>query len=171
MSCHMLFQNILQLWIGITHNILLPSELMFNKMLRKRIRDLQLVFSTMQVFYQKIEHVQEQFFGDLVFYIIKSYHTLSFLKNIWLNRLVLHQLGRVVLFIKQQFTSEINPNMVTKTMEHHILPFFDEATMVTTTFDLWMSCGEFNTFSLVVNCINKWEPFPITMGIFLTHLQ
>jgi hypothetical protein len=36
-------------------------------------------------------------------------------------------------------------------MEHHILPSFDEAAMVTTTFDLWMSCGEFNTFSLVVN--------------------
>jgi hypothetical protein len=54
---------------------------------------------------------------------------------------VRRQLGRVVLFIKQQFTNEVNPNMVTKTMEHHILPFFDETTMVTTTFDLWMSCG------------------------------
>ncbi len=81
------------------------------------------------------------------------------------------QLGRVVFFIKQQITNEVNPNMVNKTMEHRILPSFDEATMVTTTFDLWMSCGEFNTFSLVVNYINKkWEPFPITMEIFLIHV-
>jgi hypothetical protein len=49
---------------------------------------------------------------------------------------VLHQLGRVVFFIKQQFTNEVNPNMVNKTMEHHILPSFDEAAVVTTTFDL-----------------------------------
>jgi hypothetical protein len=65
--------------------MLLPLELMLNKMLRKRIRHLQLVFSTMQVFYQKIEHGQEQFFKDFVLYIIKSYHKLSFFENIWLN--------------------------------------------------------------------------------------
>jgi hypothetical protein len=121
----------------------------------------------MQVFYQKIEYAQEQFFEDLMLYIIKSYHALSFSKNIWLNQLVLRQLGRVVFFIKQQFTNEVNPNMVNKTTKRHILPSFDKTTMVTTTFDLWMSCGKFNTFSLVVNYINKkWEPFSITTGIF-----
>jgi hypothetical protein len=84
---------------------------------------------------------------------------------------VFRQLGRVVFFIKQQFTSEVNPNMVNKTIEIHILPSFDEATMVITTFDLWMSCGEFNTFSLIINYINKkWEPFPLAMGIFLIHV-
>ncbi len=45
--------------------------------------------------------------------------------------------------------------MVSKTMERYVLPTPAEATMVTTTFDLWMSQGGFGTFALVVNYINK----------------
>jgi len=38
------------------------------------------------------------------------------------------------------------------------------------TFDLWMSCGGFDTFALVVTYINsKWEPCHITISIFEVH--
>jgi len=60
--------------------------------------------------------------------------------------------------------------MVSKTMEHHILPSLAKVIMVTTTFDLWMFHGLFDTFMLVVNYINKkWEPCHTTMGIFEVH--
>jgi hypothetical protein len=45
--------------------------------------------------------------------------------------------------------------MVSKTMERYVLLALAEATMVTTTFHLWMSQGGFGTFVLVVNYINK----------------
>jgi hypothetical protein len=49
--------------------------------------------------------------------------------------------------------------MVNKTMEQHVFLTLIEATMVTIAFDLWMSQGGFNIFSLVVNYTNKkWEP-------------
>jgi hypothetical protein len=55
-------------------------------------------------------------------------------------------------------------------MEHHILPSLAKVTMVTTTFELWIFCGLFDTFALVVNYINKkWEPCHTTMGIFEVH--
>jgi hypothetical protein len=50
--------------------------------------------------------------------------------------------------------------MVNKTMDCHILHALAKAIIVTTTFDLWMSRGRFDTFAFVVNYIinNKWEP-------------
>ncbi len=55
-------------------------------------------------------------------------------------------------------------------MEHHIFPSLAKVTMVTTTFDLWMFCGLFVTFTLVVNYIDKkWDPCHTTMGIFEVH--
>jgi len=55
-------------------------------------------------------------------------------------------------------------------MEHHILPSLAKVIMVTTTFDLWMFHGLFDTFTLVVNYINqKWEPCHTIMGIFEVH--
>jgi hypothetical protein len=40
-------------------------------------------------------------------------------------------------------------------MERYVFLALDEATMLITTFDLWMSQGGFGTFALVVNYINK----------------
>jgi hypothetical protein len=38
------------------------------------------------------------------------------------------------------------------------------------TFDLWMSCGGFDSFTLMVKYINsKWEPCHITINIFEVH--
>jgi hypothetical protein len=47
---------------------------------------------------------------------------------------------------------------------------FIDVTIITTTFDLWMSQKGFDTFALVVNYINKkWEPCHVTMGNFYVH--
>ncbi len=56
-------------------------------------------------------------------------------------------------------------------MDCHILHALAKAIIVTTTLDLWMSHGRFDTFALVVNYIinNKWEPCHITIGIFKVH--
>jgi len=50
-------------------------------------------------------------------------------------------------------------------MEHHILLTFTKISTIITIFD-----GNFDTFALVVNYINKkWKPCHITMGIFKVH--
>jgi hypothetical protein len=60
-----------------------------------------------------------------------------------------------VFFNRQQFTTEIIPMMVSKTMERYVLPTLAKTTMVSTTFDLWMSQRGFGTFEIVVNYMNK----------------
>ncbi len=43
-------------------------------------------------------------------------------------------------------------------MDCHVFITFAETITMIVTFDLWMSCGGFDTFALVVNYINsKWE--------------
>jgi hypothetical protein len=38
---------------------------------------------------------------------------------------------------------------------------------VTTTFDLWMNKGAFDTFALVINFLTlDWEPKHVTIGLF-----
>jgi hypothetical protein len=60
--------------------------------------------------------------------------------------------------------------MVNKTMERHVFPTLVDATVIRTTFDLWMSRGSFDKFAMVVNYINKkWEPCHVIVGIFEVH--
>ncbi len=56
--------------------------------------------------------------------------------------------------------------MVTKCMELHVFPKFTSATIVYTSFDLWMSRGGVDTFLLVINyLIEIWEPMHVTIGL------
>jgi len=57
---------------------------------------------------------------------------------------------------------------MSKTMEWYMFLMLVEATIIATTFDLWMfEGGGFDTFVLVVNYIKKkWEACRITIGIF-----
>jgi hypothetical protein len=55
-------------------------------------------------------------------------------------------------------------------MECHVLFTFVEVVPMIDTFDLWMSCERFDTFKLVVNCINdKCESCHIMINIFEVH--
>jgi hypothetical protein len=49
---------------------------------------------------------------------------------------------------------EVLPTMVKKTMDHHVLPNLTLTTMVFASFDLWIYCGEVNTFFWVINFLS-----------------
>jgi hypothetical protein len=57
--------------------------------------------------------------------------------------------------------------MFNKTMEYHILHSFAKTTTIIVAFDLWMSCGRFDTWKYYTN--KKWRPCPTTKGIFEIH--
>jgi hypothetical protein len=49
---------------------------------------------------------------------------------------------------------EVLPAMVKKTMDHHVLSNLTSAIVFSTSFDLWMSCDDVDTFALVINFLN-----------------
>jgi hypothetical protein len=60
--------------------------------------------------------------------------------------------------------------MVTKTMQLHVLLGLIKATTLSTSFDLLMSKGGADTFSLVINYLNEsWMPQHVTIGLFEVH--
>jgi hypothetical protein len=65
--------------------------------------------------------------------------------------------------------NEVTFNMVNKTMKCHVFPTLVKVIPMTTTLDLKMLYGRFDTFALVVNYINKWEPCHIITSIFKFH--
>jgi hypothetical protein len=98
------------------------------------------------------------------------YFTLPTPKNIWFKKLILWQFERVMFPNMRQLYKEIIPNMVSKSIESHVIPTFIEATIITITFDFRMSWEGFDMFVLVVNYISKkWVPYQITIGIFKVH--
>jgi hypothetical protein len=57
--------------------------------------------------------------------------------------------------------------MVTKSMDIHVLPKLGGATTISTSFDLWISRGRIDTFSLVINYFSEaWEHVHATIGLF-----
>jgi hypothetical protein len=60
--------------------------------------------------------------------------------------------------------------MVTKVMEQYLFATLAKTTIVSTTFDLWMSQGGFDMFVIIVNYINKKrETCHITIEFFKVH--
>ncbi len=56
---------------------------------------------------------------------------------------------------------------VTKSMGMHVLPKLTNATIVSTSFDLWMSIGCIDTFILVINYLSKnWEHVHVIVDLF-----
>jgi hypothetical protein len=49
------------------------------------------------------------------------------------------------------FVEKVLPKMVQNTMDLHVLPNLEIATIVSIGFDIWMSKGGVNTFVLVIN--------------------
>jgi hypothetical protein len=62
---------------------------------------------------------------------------------------------------------KVLPTMVKKTMDHHVLLNLVITTMVSGSFDVWMSYGGFDTFVLVINFLSdNWVPMHIIVGLF-----
>ncbi len=57
------------------------------------------------------------------------------------------------------------PLMMVKTMEKCVVPIQDGSTIVTTSFNLWMSKFGFDTFALVINFINSNQVPCHIMGV------
>jgi hypothetical protein len=56
------------------------------------------------------------------------------------------------------------PNIVEKTNKRFIVPSLASCVACTTSFNLWMSHGGHDTFSMVVSFIdNLWEPTGVSM--------
>jgi len=57
--------------------------------------------------------------------------------------------------------------MVKKTMNQHVLKSLTSITITSTSFDLWMSHGNVDTFALDINFLSDmWISMHITMGLF-----
>jgi TRAP-type mannitol/chloroaromatic compound transport system permease large subunit len=57
--------------------------------------------------------------------------------------------------------------MVKKTLDLHVFLNLASATIIITSFDLWMFKGGANIFALVINFLNKsWIPMHVTVGLF-----
>jgi len=62
---------------------------------------------------------------------------------------------------------EMLPTMVTKSMDIHVLPKLASASIVSVSFDLWISKGGIDTFALVINYLSKnWELVHVIVGLF-----
>jgi hypothetical protein len=57
--------------------------------------------------------------------------------------------------------------MVKKTMHQHVFVEFASTAIMFTSFDLWMSYNNLNTFALVINfLIDTWVAMHMIMGLF-----
>ncbi len=64
----------------------------------------------------------------------------------------------------------IFPTTVTKSMNLHMLPHLEFATIVSCNFDLCLSKNEVDTFALVINYLDMTCTFRhATMGLFEAH--
>jgi hypothetical protein len=62
------------------------------------------------------------------------------------------------------------PAMVKRTLDQHVLPNLKIATIVSVSFNLWMSHNGVDTFALVINFLNEaWASMHVIVGLFEVH--
>jgi hypothetical protein len=76
---------------------------------------------------------------------------LSTCENVWLERLVLRQCLHVVFSSHFVLVENVFLAIITKIMKFNVLLHIVEVTIVSTSFDLWISKGDMDTFALVIN--------------------
>ncbi len=65
------------------------------------------------------------------------------------------------------FVDDVFSGLVKKTMLTYVHPTLTDCISTTCTFDLWMSKGAHDVFTIVVNFVlNKWEAKHFTIGLF-----
>jgi hypothetical protein len=80
------------------------------------------------------------------------------------------QCPHVIFPSHSSLMEQVLPTMVTKTMNLHMLPHLEFATIVSCNFDLCLSKNEVDTFALVINYLDKTCTFRhVTMGLFEMH--
>ncbi len=73
-----------------------------------------------------------------------------------------------MVFLSHRIQIEkVLPCMMKHTLEKLVLPYVNGEVSIITTFDLWMSKGAFDIFSLVINFLTlDWESKHVTIGLF-----
>jgi len=74
---------------------------------------------------------------------------MSFIENPWLKCLVLQQCGHVQFPSHRQMVIDVVLNLVEKTNDKCVITILASYVICTCSFDLWMSCGGFDTFAMV----------------------
>ncbi len=79
---------------------------------------------------------------------------LSSCENVWFQRLVLRHCSHVQFPFQSSFVEEMLLTMVKKTMDQHVVSNLTSTIVVSTSFDLWMSHDNVDTFSFVINFLS-----------------
>ncbi len=87
------------------------------------------------------------FLEDLVLCIRKGYMPLLSCTNTWLHIWILHQCSHVVFLFHPSFVEHSFLTTITEAMNLHVLPSLESTTIVSYSFDLWMSKDGVDTFA------------------------
>jgi hypothetical protein len=98
----------------------------------------------------KKDNVQQKYFlQSLGLLIMKNNLPLQFVESIWFKCLILHLFPRVLLYYRKHFFQEILLNLVEKMKQLYILPKLTICISAIARFDLRMSKGALDIFTLL----------------------
>ncbi len=87
-----------------------------------------------------------------MFDIWKGYRPLSTHERMfWLQRSILHQCPHVLFPFQSSLMEIMLHVMVKKTIDHHVLSNLASTIVMSIHFDLWISHGNVDTFTLIIN--------------------
>ncbi len=84
----------------------------------------------------------------------KGFFPLSTCENVWMRRLTLRLDPKMVFPFQKRLFKQILLMMVTHYLNLHVRPLPNVTSTITTTFDLWMSKGQHDTFDFVVKFLS-----------------
>ena len=131
-----------------------------------------LFFFNSSVPYKKHNEQQKSFIKDLVLLIVKGYHPLSSVENIWLKQLLCAKTLVLSLHHVKPVWKRLCPPYLSleQTLARVVRPYLNAYSTVTIIFYLWMSKGQQDTFALVINFLTtNWELKHIIDGLSEAH--
>ncbi len=94
---------------------------------------------------------------DLVLLVVKNHLPIQFFEGIWLKHFIMHLCSKVVFPPSKMFSQEVVVDLVEKTKQEYVLPKLKQCYSTTTSFDLCMSKGAHDVFTLVISFLSeKW---------------
>ncbi len=94
---------------------------------------------------------QKEFLEDLGLLIVKNNLPIQFVESMWLKHLILCLCPKLNFPSRQQFSQDILLGLVEKTNQLYVFLALAECHFVRVNFNLWMSKGAYDVFTLVNN--------------------
>lgn len=108
---------------------------------------------------QKTYHVNnvenKRFEDDVVLYICKSLSPLSTVQCPWFARLILGRDAKLQIPSRSRLCRTLLPKAVEFTRKTYVTATLDRAPIIALTFDLWMSCGNMDIFSVLAHTLDE----------------